>query len=131
MNRIDRIARKLVAANMFFDRKEWKEFHKKVGDSNRYFGRNKEFQVEFTIQMDGEITSTIRGPHNISLGIYGQDVFKPLEENIKRAQHFLNDLENLKHSLSAAIDYANKTAKALQKDSDKLPEDIKKELARY
>ena len=131
MNRIDRIARKLVAANMFFDRKEWKEFHKKVVNSNRYFGRNKEFQVEFTIQMNGEITSTIRGPHNISLGIYGQDTFKPLEENIKRAQYFLNDLENLKHSLSAAIDYANKTAKALQKESNNLPEDIKKELARY
>ena len=41
MNRIDRIARKIVAANMFFDRKEWKEFHKKVTDSHRYFGRNK------------------------------------------------------------------------------------------
>lgn len=131
MNRIDRIARKIVAANMFFDRKEWKEFHKKVTDSHRYFGRNKEFHVDFTIQMNGEITSTIRGPHNISLGIYGQDVFKPLEENIKRAQYFLNDLENLKHSLSAAIDYANKTAKALQKESNNLPEDIKKELARY
>ena len=40
---------------------------------------------------------------------------KPLEENIKRAQYFLNDWENLKHSLSAAIDYANKTAKALHR----------------
>lgn len=38
MNRIDKIARKLVAANMVFDRKEWKDLYKKVTDSHRYFG---------------------------------------------------------------------------------------------
>ena len=43
MNRIDRIARKIVAANMFFDRKEWKEFHKKSQIRTVILGEIKNF----------------------------------------------------------------------------------------
>ena len=122
MERTERIARKILAENNdFFGSKEWVTFTKKVTIANRTFGRQKEFEVKFWVDMEKKITAAIHGPIGVSSYISDTSEYtQTLEENQKIAKEFLNEQVNRVASLKSAIDYADKKAKELQKELDKL-----------